>query len=74
MVEHLGHVAAGGGGRVQAEVDAARGDLADQLVVREDAEAVQQRVVLHALAAHLQPVGRRKVDRLGKVVALVDIV
>ena len=36
-----------------------------KFVVTEDAVSSHQRVVLHALPAHLKPVGRREVDRLG---------
>ena len=49
-----------------------RGHLAHQLVVTEDAVAPHLGVVFHALAPHLQPVGRRKVDGLGQVVAVVE--
>lgn len=40
--------------------------------MREDAESPQVRVVQDALAAHLQPIGRSKIDGFGKVIALVE--
>ena len=46
--------------------------LADELIVAEDTEATHQAVVLDALAPNLEPVGRRKVDRLRHVVAVVE--
>ncbi len=46
--------------------------LADELIVAEHAEAAHQAVMLDALAPNLEPVGRRKVDRLRHVVAVVE--
>ena len=70
--DHNRHIFVGDRGDFQAELRCRGSNLAHQLVVREDAEAVQLRVVLHALAALLQPVGRSEIHGFGEVVALIE--
>ena len=71
-VHHLDYVVVRDGGDLEAQLGGRRSYLADEFVVRENAESVQLRVMLNTFAPLLQPVGRSKVDGFGEVVALVE--
>lgn len=72
LLHRLAHFLEDGGGQLHVQTFRVGRHLAEQLLVGEDAVAVEAPVVGHALAAHGQPVGRAEVHRLGEVVALVE--